>query len=631
MSRELENSKISEAIPTLSKLLSNNKGAFWQSLINYTDAATTFNEMISLAAIRKKALKSGDIPMPSGLDSTLRIALIGGNSLYPLSSLLEHVVSLKIGRAEIFTGDFNNYRAEIVDTSSKLYQFNPDIVVLLPDNSICRYTGTINDLDEDIYKASESLGSDLFGLCSILQNEIGAETILCNYIPSPYFDLGPLRTRSLASDWNFKKLVNLYLGSKAPNFVHILDLEFLAYRIGGLASKDEKSFFESKQLCSPTLQVALAKEIVHIIEGRKASAKKVLVLDLDNTLWGGIIGDDGIDGIELGDTSPRGEAFKALQTYILSLTRRGLLLGICSKNDYENAIEPFRRHPEMVLREGHIVSFKANWKPKAQNLIEMANELNLGLESFVFVDDNPAEVENVRQFAPSVASILLGPDPSEYVRQLQDSRLFERSSITKEDLNRTDNYQMESARRSLLVSSLDMDSYLSSLEMVGTIKKFNKIDLPRITQLINKSNQFNLTTRRRSETELEDIMTNPSYTSFSLRLSDRFGDHGLISVVICRAVDDSVLEIDTWLMSCRVLNRQVEEVVFNEIVELGRTIGARKIKGFYKPTKKNSMVKDLYTMLGFDPVDSPQDSVEFELSIDAASHKATHISITGRE
>jgi FkbH-like protein len=614
----------------LKSLLLNRDESFWQRLTEQSESARTFNELITLSTLRKKALKVGFNGIFETETQPLKIALVGGSTLFPLSDLIEHLLTVNIGKVELMAGDYNNYRSEILDGSSKLYGFQPDFVIILPDEKSCKYTGRLTDAKELITDEVNRVSSDLLGLCSVVREKIAAEVILCNYILPSYFDLGAVRTKSLASEWNFKKAVNLVLGSRSPHYVHICDLEFLAYRLGGLAAKDEKSWFESKQLCSPGLQVVLAKEIAHLIGSLKKTPKKVLVLDLDNTLWGGVIGDDGIEGIEIGDTSPRGEAFKAFQSYVLSLTDRGLLLGVCSKNDYKNAIEPFHRHPEMVLREEHFVSFKANWKPKAENLIEMASELNLGLDSFIFVDDNPAEIEIVRQFAPEVTTILLDPDPSCYVRQLQESRLFERFSITSEDTQRTEQYRKEAQRKSLLASSIDMDSYLESLEMVGTFKEFNSLDLPRIAQLINKSNQFNLTTKRRTESEIETLMSDPRYVGFSMRLKDRFGDHGLISVIICRVGEDGNFEIDTWLMSCRVLKRQVEEQVLNEIVRLAEEAGCTRVRGLYLPTAKNGMVSDLYPRLGFQSVNVSEECSEYELPIETFNPLPTFISTESR-
>lgn len=617
----------SAAVHSLKTLLQNRDEKFWPALVEQSATATTFSHLSVLSLLRKKAKKLGLNGAFNGTTKAARIGLVGGSTLFPLSDLIEHSMSVVIGEVQMFAGEYNNYRSEILEESSPLYEFAPDLVIVMPDEQSCKHPGMLNDPKEEVKAEIQRVAQELLHLCSVVRERTNAEIILCNFIPPSANDLGPIQAKSLASDWNFKKAVNLELGTRAPNYVHICDLEFLAYRQGGLAAKDDRSWFESKQLCSPSLQVALAAEIAHIVKALRTTPKKVLALDLDNTLWGGVIGDDGIEGIEIGDTSPRGEAFKAFQTYVLSLTHRGVLLAACSKNDFDIAIQPFREHPEMALREEHFVSFKANWEPKAQNLIEMANELNLGLDSFIFVDDNPAEVENVRQFAPEVTTILLDPDPSVYVRQLQESRLFERFLITTEDLQRTEQYRVEATRQSLLTSSVDMESYLRSLEMVGTFREFNPIDLPRVAQLINKSNQFNLTTKRRSETELSGLISDPRYSGFSMRLSDRFGDHGLISVVICNLDDNRTLNIDTWLMSCRVLKRQVEEQVLNWIVSMAKERGCVRITGTYIPTAKNAMVRDLYPNLGFQELGSNSDRSEFELPVDCFTPKPTSISI----
>ena len=514
--------------------------------------------------------------------------------------------------------------------SESIEDFKPEVLVVIPDDRTCRYLGSLTDARDAVEQEIERFRDDLLNLCDSARARLGAEIVLCNFMPSPHFDFGEYGTKSAASDWNFKRAVNIALAAHAPNYVHICDLEVLAYRIGGLVSRNDRAWFETKQAFSPKMQLAIAKEIAHLVASIKAAPKKVLVLDLDNTLWGGVIGDDGMAGIEVGDTSPRGEAFKAFQSYIASLPNRGVLLAVCSKNDFENAIEPFRAHPEMVLREDQFVSFKANWEPKAANIIEMAQELSLGLDSFIFVDDNPAAVEIVKQFAPEVTTILLSDDPGMYVKQLQESRLFERSVITEDDSKRTRQYQQESDRRQSMQGAVDMDSYLQSLEMTGTISDFNRIDLPRITQLINKSNQFNLTTRRRTEADIEALMADPEYLGFTMRLTDRFGDHGLISIVICRTREGGVLEIDTWLMSCRVLKRQVEEEVLNEIIRRARSKGCSIVRGRYISTPKNSMVRDLLPSMGFSRIRSSAESSEFELNIGEFEELRTYINVESR-
>ena len=607
----------------LKKLLGNADPEFWTQLRLRTESTNSFTELMTLSNLRKRA--NSALPT-NGRQDVLRIAVVGGSTLYPLSDLLEHAIETTISPVAIWTGEFNNFRSEMLQSSEELDDLRPNFFLVIPEEKSCSYGGPMTDDRERVQKVVDRFCADLLHLCETAYTRHGAEIILCNFLPSPFHDIGEFGTKSPASDWNFKRAVNLALAERAPNYVHICDLEFLAYRSGGLAARDDRAWYESKQAFSPAMQAAIAKEAGHVISSLKKAPKKVLVLDLDNTLWGGVIGDDGMEGIEIGDTSPRGEAFKALQTYIRSLTERGVLLAVSSKNDHENAIAPFREHPEMVLREEHFVSFKANWEPKAKNIQEMAEELSLGLDSFVFVDDNPAEIEIVRQFAPEVTTILLSDDPAEYVRQLQESRLFERTAITSEDSDRTKQYKNEADRRRLEKTVVDMDSYLESLDMVATIRDFNRLDLPRITQLINKSNQFNLTTRRRSEAEIEALMADPTCHGFTVRLADRFGDHGLIAIVICR-VSGNTLEIDTWLMSCRVLKRQVEDEVLNEIVRRARVLGCPVIRGRYVATAKNGMVRDLLPSLGFEAVRSTESESEFELLAGEPAHLTTFIKV----
>jgi len=339
-----------------------------------------------------------------------------------------------------------------------------------------------------------------------------------------------------------------------------------------------------------------------------------------------VIGDDGLDGIEIGDTSPRGEAFKAFQQYLLTLTQRGVLLAVCSKNDHDKAVEPFEKHPEMVLRMKDFVCFKANWQPKSENIRQIARDLNLGLDSLVFIDDNPAEIEIVKQFVPEVNAVLLGPDPSEYAAVLQDARFFEPKNLTPEDLERVSQYKQEAERQEMLASVTDMDAYLQSLAMEGVMREFRPVDVARISQLINKSNQFNLTTRRRTEAEVHAVMADPSCFHFTVRLTDRFGDYGLICVVVCR-VDGEEAEIDTWLMSCRVLKRQVEEEVLNQIVRLARQRGCARVRGTYRPTAKNGMVRNHYPNLGFTPALEAEDRLEFVLDTRSYESRPTRIRV----
>ncbi len=615
-------------VAPLKQLLLQNDPEFWAQLKSLTKSARDFEELFLLSSLRKKA-HARKLSAPGVIHEKIRLAMLGGYSLYPLHELIEHLCEMDGFPIELWQGDYDNYISEIMDDDSELYAFAPQVVFLLPAERRCVYTGKLTDPHELVQPEARRVVDSLLELARKVNEQTGAEVITTNFMLPARHDLGAFRSRTLGSDWTFRKWVNLELGLNAPPFLHICDLEFLTNRLGGLAARDERSWFESKQPCSSALLVELAREAAQIILSLKRAPKKVLVLDLDNTLWGGVLADDGMEGIEIGDTSPRGEAFKAFQKYIASLKQRGVLLAVCSKNDFAKATEPFEKHPDMVLKMEDIVSFKANWEPKSENIRAMAPELNLGLDSFVFVDDNPAEIEIVRQFAPEVTTILLGPDPSDYVAQLADCRLFEPRSITGEDAERTDQYRSEAQRQSLAAAVTDMASYLESLQMEAVISEFAPVDVPRLSQLINKSNQFNLTTHRRSEAEVIAVMNGPEYAGYSMRLKDRFGDHGLISIVIGEKVGDA-MKIDTWLMSCRVLKRGVEEEVLNELARLTKARHCQCLLGTFLPTPKNEMVRDFYGRMGFTLTSESETKREFELRLENFQPIPTKIKIARR-
>jgi FkbH-like protein len=616
------------AIGQLKTLLLSGDPRFWELLAQATWSARDFEELFLLSSLRKKA-HARKLNPPQPPKDKLRLAILGGYSLYPLHELIEHLCELENHPVELWQGDYDNYISEIMDEASGLYAFAPHVVFLLPAERRCLYTGKLTDPRELAQAEAQRVVDSLLELTRKVNERTGAEVITTNFMLPARHDLGAFRSRTLGSDWSFRKWVNLELGLAAPAYLHLCDWEFLANRIGGLAARDERSWFESKQPCSPALLVELAREAARLTGALKRAPKKVLVLDLDNTLWGGVVADDGLEGIELGDTSPRGEAFKAFQKYIVSLKQRGVLLAVCSKNDHAKAAEPFEKHPDMVLKMEDIVCFKANWEPKSENIRAMAPELNLGLDSFVFVDDNPAEIEIVRQFAPEVTTILLGPDPSDYVAQLADCRLFEPKNITGEDAERTSQYRSDAQRKALAATVTDMAAYLESLQMEAVISEFTPVDVPRLSQLINKSNQFNLTTRRRSEAEVTAVMNDAGFIGYSVRLKDRFGDHGLIGIVIGEQAGET-MRVDTWLMSCRVLKRQVEEETLNELARLAAARGCTRLEGIYLPTAKNEMVRDFYGRMGFTLTAESQAKHEFELQLESFQPVPTKIKIIRR-
>ncbi|HEV2549950.1 MAG TPA: HAD-IIIC family phosphatase [Stellaceae bacterium] len=357
-----------------------------------------------------------------------------------------------------------------------------------------------------------------------------------------------------------------------------------------------------------------ADHVGRILGAMLGKSRRCLVLDLDNTLWGGVIGDDGVTGIKIAQGDPIGEAFLSVQRTALLLRERGVILAVSSKNSDEIARQAFREHPEMLLREEHLAVFQADWTDKATNIKAIAEQLSLGLESLVFLDDNPAERELIRQMHPAVAVPELPADPALYARILCAAGYFEAVAFSGEDRSRADFYRDNARRITLQKQAADLSAYLESLGMKITFHPFDAVGRSRIVQLINKSNQFNLTTRRYTEAEVVAAERDPDCFTLQVRLADIFGDNGMISVVICRR-RTVTWYIDTWLMSCRVLGRDVERMVLREILHHAARHGIGKLVGVYRPTDRNKLVKDHYAKLGFTPVTYCDDgSTEWELS-----------------
>jgi FkbH-like protein len=399
----------------------------------------------------------------------------------------------------------------------------------------------------------------------------------------------------------------------------LLDVAGLAETVGLSAWHDPALWNIGKIPFANTYLPIYADLTCRLIAAVRGKSRRCLILDLDNTLWGGIIGDDGLEGIVLGQGDPQGEAFLGVQSAALALRERGIVLAVSSKNSDEIARLPFRRHPEMLLRENHVAVFQANWNDKASNIRAIADELSLGLESLVFLDDNPAERRLVRDRLPEVAVPELPEDPALYVRTLLAAGYFEAHVYSPEDQKRADFYQDNARRVALQRATGDLDAYLETLGMTITFQPFDEIGRARIAQLINKSNQFNLTTRRYSEAQVREMQSDPNCFTLQVRLVDTFGDNGMICVIICRREADDWL-VDTWLMSCRVLGRQVEQAVLQELVRHARGLGITRIVGTYRPTERNRLVEDHYAKLGFTECGSPTEG-STSWSLNVVTHK----------
>jgi FkbH-like protein len=380
--------------------------------------------------------------------------------------------------------------------------------------------------------------------------------------------------------------------------LHIADLASLSSFKGYQNTFDTKMYINADMVFGIDFLPAIGQSISQIIASTLGKSKKCLVLDLDNTLWGGVIGDDGMENIMIGSLG-MGKAFTQLQLWCRELKNRGIILAVCSKNTLEIAQEPFISHPDMVLRLDDISLFVANWENKVDNIRYIQQVLNIGMDSMVFLDDNPFEREMVKSAIPELTVPSLPDDPADYMLFLRELNLFDTASFTEDDKDRTEQYRQQAQRTSLQNSFANEADYLASLDMHSRVKAVDKFTLPRVAQLTLRSNQFNLRTIRYNDADINEISNSKDHFTLTFTLEDKFGDNGLIAVIILKNTAEDTLFIDTWIMSCRVLKRGMENFTLNNIVQVARDNGFGKIVGEYLPTKKNGIVKDHYQNLGF--------------------------------
>ena len=534
----------------------------------------------------------------------VRLAVLSSFTCDQLTQMIELFLFAGGVDAELYEAPYGVFRQEILLPESELYRFAPKVVFIATS---WRDLSQLPELGEDVSSVGQRVAAEQgqwSALWETLHKRAGCQIVQNNFDRPAWRQLGNHEMRHAASAGRFIAQMNESFARVAPPYVAIHDLDELSASVGRRTWGDERYFHHAKLPCAPECLVEYAHSVASMLLAQLGLGKKCLVLDLDNTLWGGVIGDDGLGGIRLGQGDPEGEAFAAFQRYVQKLRQRGVILAVCSKNTDSIAREVFEKHTEMVLKLADISCFVANWEDKASNLKAIAKQLNIGLNSLVFVDDNPAERAIVRQLAPEVAVPEVSTDPLDFITALEQGRYFQVVSLGNEDLQRTAMYQANAERQSIEASSENLGDFLKSLDMVATVSPINEMNLERSAQLINKSNQFNLTTIRRSTAEVLTIARDPNWATWTVSLRDRFGDNGLITVILGHAVGDA-LEIDTWLMSCRVLKRNVEKLVLNLICAEGQKRGLRIVRGRYVPTAKNMLVKEHYTDLGFNLVDGP--------------------------
>jgi FkbH-like protein len=584
---------------------------------------------ISDVVQRRKSIRR-ELSAQTGLKE-LRIAVLGGSTTDELVNLLEILLLSSGFRPTFQQSEYGRFYEDAVHDPQALIDFKPDLVYIHTSCRNVRNLPPLSCTDAELPGYVEAELNRFREIWTALENNLGCQIVQNNFETPPHALLGNMDAVAPGGQSRFLMQLNCAFAQEiaARPRVTMQDVHGLSAQLGMRRWFDWNRYFSYKLLLTSEATLELARSLNSIVRALYGKSRKVLVLDLDNTLWGGVIGDDGVDTIAIGRETPLAEAYTAFQEYCLALRNRGILLAVCSKNTEHIAKSGFE-HPSSVLKLEHISCFKANWEPKHENIAAIAQELNLGVDSFVFVDDNPAERAIVSAQLPGVAVPDVGSEVTGFIPIIEQGRYFEPLSLSKEDLERAALYADNSQRAALEKKFANYGEYLDSLEMVAEIDSFKPVYLDRIAQLTNKTNQFNLTTRRYTLAEMEAAAADPNCIGLYGKLSDRFGDNGLISIVLGR-VAGHALHMDLWLMSCRVLKRDMEVAMLDEVAQRARARGLTSIVGYYLPTKKNGMVEDLYAKLGFQPVSSeeklPEGATVWRLDLEAYTNRNQHIKI----
>lgn len=555
---------------------------------------------------KKKALKRELLQNTQQTFLEKKIAILGGSTTRDIRDILE-LFLLNYGiRPCFYESEYNQYYADGMFPNPALEEFHPDILYIHTSN---RNIEQYPSLEDDRTLVTQKLQAEyerFQALWEHLHAVYGCPVIQNNFEPPLYRLLGNRDASDHRGRWNYIQRLNQmfyeYADTHQDFYIHDICYEAADY---GLERWSDPFYWNMYKyaMCVPAIPYT-AFQLARIIKSIFGRNKKVLNLDLDNTLWGGVIGDDGPENIEIGQETSLGQTYAEFQDYLKQHKKLGVLLSVNSKNNEDTALSGLER-ADSVLKREDFVAFRANWEPKSHNLYATAEELKLLPESFVFVDDNPAEREIVRQEVPGAAVPEI-TKVEEYVRVLDRSGFFEVTNFSEDDLKRNEMYLANEQRNRMQKNFSDYGDYLRSLEMKAQIGAFDPAYFSRIAQLTNKSNQFNLTTHRYSQSEIEQIAADPQYLTLCGRLEDKFGDNGVVSIVIGRKEKD-VLQIELWLMSCRVLKRDMEYAMMDTLVKQCRDCGIRQIYGYFYPTAKNAMVKDFYALQGFEKLEEDVD------------------------
>ncbi len=570
-----------------------------------------------------KRIQSMDIPIMDEKD-TIQLAIIGSSTLEPLAACIDVKSRLEGFIPTTFVGGFNTYRQEAMDKKSPLYKAKPDVVVLAVDAwSVLdqMFLSTFPRTSEkERSEVKKQLVKDVASVAQILEKHTSAIVLLNNFVVPVFSPLGIVDNKQKTGLKRFfedanSELAELFSGSSR---VFVVDLDSTASDFGKSRMTNWNTWYRGSVPFSEEFTPFLADTYLRYIRALKGRTKKCIVLDLDNTLWGGIIGEDGIEGIKLGNVSP-GIEYVDFQRGLLSLYNRGVILAICSKNNYDDAIKVFQEHPFQILKEEHFAAMRINWQNKAANIAELAKEINIGLDSMVFFDDNPVERSIVTQAHAEVLVVEMPKNPRLYRETLENLDVFDVLSLTKEDMARGEMYVGKRKRAELETSVESIEDFLRTLDLKVRIKPVDDFDSPRVVQLIGKTNQFNLTTRRYTDAEVQQFRNDENSIVYSMAVTDKFGDEGVVGVAIIKKKNGDWW-IDNMLMSCRVIGRSIETALLAKIVSDARDEGASRIIGEYIPTKKNPPAADFYEKHGFGmPAQTDDNGTSWILNLDTAT------------
>ena len=574
--------------------------------------------MISFKEL-KKILKRDLAEFPQ-----VKVSLVGDTATQFLATAIKGMGVERGYNFDLFEAEYSQVERQFMDSTSDLYEFDADFIIIFQSTHKLGEHHSALSQEQQANLADDRIAF----LSSICENPVLAnkKIIYFNYPEIGDTVFGSYGNKVVSSlTYQVRKLNYelMNLSQQYPN-LFICDIAEIQNKFGRNYMFDTNIYVGTEMILSIDALPYVASRVMDIICAIKGQFKKCLILDLDNTVWGGVIGDDGLEGIRLGHGLGIGKAFTEFQMWVKKLKQRGIIICVASKNNEDTAKEPFEKHPDMVLKLDDIAVFQANWETKVDNIRTIQSILNISFSSMVFLDDNPFERNMVRENIPDITVPELPEDPGDYLEYLYSLNLFETASYSSADKDRTKQYQTEAKRVTLSKTFTNEADYLKSLDMVSTVSGFTKFNTPRVAQLSQRSNQFNLRTVRYTEADVKAMADNPEVIDLSFTLEDKFGDNGLIAVIILKPQDKETLFVDTWFMSCRVLKRGMENYTLNTIVDRAKKAGYKRIIGEYLPTAMNKMVEQHFPNLGFKKVEGAETDL-YELDVDSYQIRECYI------